>query len=168
MTTVALLTIRPIEGTDGAALERFHAGLSAETQRRRFLMYHPALDRSEVAWFTHVDHTDREALVALADGSIIGVARYDRVAPREAEVAVVVADEWQRLGTGTALLARLAERARTAGVTTFVADTLPENVAVERLLARVGAVADRVVEDGVARLRIDLRQPPSQRKGWSS
>lgn len=152
----ALLTIRPIDASDGEALVRFHARLSPETQRRRFLMYHPELAAREVAWFTHVDHDTREALVAEAGGEIAGIARYDRVGPHDAEVAIVVADEWQRLGVGTALLERLTERARESGVTAFTADTLPENVAIERLLRHTGAVSERVVDDGVARLRIDL------------
>ena len=151
-----LLTIRPMEAEDGDALVRFHARLSPETQRRRFLMYHPVLAEREVEWFTHVDHRRREALVAEFDGEIAGVARYDRVSPTDAEVAIVVADEWQGLGLGTTLLERLTERASAEGITTFVADALPENVAIERLLDRVGAVTERVVEDGVARLRIDL------------
>ena len=152
----ALLTIRPIEPGDAAALVRFHARLSPETQRRRFLMYHPELAAYEVERFTSVDHHAREALVAESDGEIAGVARYDRAGGEQAEVAVVVADEWQRLGVGTSLLRRLAERAREEGIHTFAADTLPENAAIDRLLRAAGVVTERAVEDGVARLRIQL------------
>ena len=148
--------IRPIGPGDADALVRFHAGLSPETQRRRFLVYHPVLAAGEVEWFTHVDHRRREALVAESGGDIVGVARYDRFGGDCAEVAIVVADDWQRLGIGTSLLRGLADRAREEGVRAFVADTLPENAGVGRLLAVVGAVGDRVVEDGVASLRIEL------------
>jgi RimJ/RimL family protein N-acetyltransferase len=150
------VTVRPIGADDAAALLRFHRGLSAETQRRRFLVYHPDLSDREVAWFTRVDHVRREALVALDGTEIAGVARYDRLDGDRAEVAVVVADAWQGRGVGTALLTRLVERARRRGITELVADTLSENVAIVRLLRRVGVLYDRTDDGGVARLRLRL------------
>ena len=57
----------------------------------RFFAIHPHLSDKEVKRFTTVDHHDREALVALVDDELIGVARYDRAPDaREAEVAFVV------------------------------------------------------------------------------
>lgn len=158
MTTIAArpLTIRPIEPEDADALVRFHHGLSPETTRRRFLVFHPELSAREVAWFTTVDHDRREAVVALHGGEIVGVARYDRLGARDAEVAIVVADAWQRRGVGTALLTALAARATDAGITDLLADTLPENAAIVRLLERVGVVYDRTVDDGVATVRLRL------------
>ena len=47
--------------------------------------------------------------------------------PVEAEVAVVVADPWQGLGVGSALLERLVERAREEGIRQFVAIVLSDN-----------------------------------------
>ena len=57
--------IRPISPGDGDALVRFHQGLSDETTRLRFFVLHPELACTEVVYFTHVDHHDREALLAL-------------------------------------------------------------------------------------------------------
>lgn len=158
--TTAVLAVRPIGPADADALVRFHATLSPETTRRRFLMYHPDLSEREVRWFTTVDHDRREAYVALRDGDIVGVARYDRLTDFEAEVAIVVTDAEQRHGVGTALLTALVARAKDAGITELVADTLPENVAIERLLARVGVVHDRTVADGVATVRLRLEDTP--------
>lgn len=155
-TLVQAPSIRPIRPADADALRAFHARLSPETTRRRFLVFHPDLSEAEVAWFTTVDHVRREALVAVAGAEIVGVARYDRLGPRDAEVAIVVADDWQRRGIGTRLLAALCDRAAAAGVAELVADTLPENVAIVRLLTRAGAVHDCVVADGVATLRVRL------------
>ena len=52
----------------------------------------------------------------------IGVARYvrDNHDPSLAEVAVVMADEWQGRRVGTALLGRLGDRAYSAGVERLV------------------------------------------------
>jgi GNAT superfamily N-acetyltransferase len=80
------------------------------------------------------------ALVAVTgDGRVVGLASL--VAEGDlAEVSVVVADAWQRRGIGTVLVRRLlayAERARFAAV---VAHTGAGNVAMLRLLRRLGAV----------------------------
>lgn len=155
-TLVAAPSIRPIGPADADALRAFHARLSPETTRRRFLVFHTDLSPSEVAWFTDVDHDRREALVAVVAGAIVGVARYDRIGPHDAEVAIVVADDWQRHGVGTALLAALRDRAVAAGITELRADALPENAGIVRLLEHAGAVYDRVVDDGVATLRVRL------------
>ncbi|MGB0094331.1 MAG: GNAT family N-acetyltransferase [Solirubrobacteraceae bacterium] len=47
-------------------------------------------------------------------------------------------DRWQQLGLGTALLERLAERARAEGITRFSATVLAENRDAIRLLERLG------------------------------
>ena len=105
--------IRPISPSDGDALVRFHDGLTNDTTRMRFFSLHPHLTPGEVERFTHVDHHDREALVALDGPDIIAVGRFDRLpGTDDAEVAFVVADGWQGEGVGTHLLEELAQRAR--------------------------------------------------------
>ena len=107
------VAIVPMAATDSARLMRFHHTLSEETIYRRFFFFHPELSEKETDHFTHVDHHDREALVAVADDEIVAVARFDRLdEPREAEVAFVVADSWQGRGIGSLLFARLAQLAR--------------------------------------------------------
>ena len=69
------------------------------------------------------------------DGSGVGVARFVRTGPAEAEPAVVVADDWQGQGVGSLLMTRLAERALEEGITHFNAMVLasnPEAIAVLR------------------------------------
>ena len=44
-----------------------------------------------------------------------------------AEASIVVGDDWQGRGAGTALLERLSRRAREAGITHFVALVLGDN-----------------------------------------
>ena len=134
-----VVQVRPIDPTDAARLVHFHESLSPETTRLRFFTPHPYLSEAEVARFTTVDHHDREALVALADDELIGVARYDREAgSQDAEVAFVVADAWQGSGVASLLLEHLAARARAEGLTSFVADTLPENRRMQRVFIDSG------------------------------
>jgi hypothetical protein len=75
--------IRPIRPDDGGALAAFHGRLSAETQYLRFFSPKPALTPRDVERFTHVDFDTRVAFVAVLDGAIVAVARYDR-GPRAA------------------------------------------------------------------------------------
>ena len=88
----------------------------------------PISPRKEVERFTHVDYEDRLALVAEFDDRFIGVGRYDRRPESDvAEVAFVVADDYQHHGIGSLLLDVLASAGRDRGMNTFVADTLREN-----------------------------------------
>lgn len=128
--------IRPMHADDAEALVRFHRRLSLETVRSRFFSVHPELSPREVERFTHVDHDAREAIVALVNGELIAVARYERLpATDAAEVAFVVADAWQGRGLGSALFQVLADRARSAGIRRFTAETLVGN---RRMLAVFG------------------------------
>jgi GNAT superfamily N-acetyltransferase len=117
---------------DAERLVRFHHDLSPESVYLRFFTCHPELDPSELYRFTHVDHRDREAIIAVADGEIVAVARFDRLERTDAEVAFVVADAWQGRGLGSLLFDRIAARARAVGIERIVAATLTHNA---RMLA---------------------------------
>jgi len=109
----------------------------------RFLSTKTTLSAAELRYFTDVDHHDHEALGALspADGRGVGIARYirDPDDPRAAEIAVTIADDWQGRGLGTELLVRLSDRARQAGIGRFTATISADNVAMPRLLWKMGA-----------------------------
>lgn len=145
---------------DGARLLRFHHTLSPDTIYFRFFGVHPELRTEELFRFTHVDHLNREAIVAVFDGEIVGVARFDKSADgSEAEIAFVVADAWQGRGLGKLLFACLAEMARAVGIPRLVAHTLAENRRMLRLFHHTGfPVSDRF-QDGVIRVTIDISEP---------
>lgn len=148
--------LHQMHADDAAGLLRFHGTLSPETTYLRFFTPHPELSDDELHRFTHVDHRDREAIVATAADQIIGIARYDRLDDGGAEVAFVVADAWQGRGLGTALFHRLAERARQVGIERFVAETLPHNRSMLTVFHRSGLPVKSTFEDGVVHLVIEL------------
>jgi GNAT superfamily N-acetyltransferase len=127
-----------LEPADGSELRRFFDRLSPETIYRRF---HSPIIRPEQAhprFLLDIDHRDREAVVAIVDGEIVGVARYARRSgAHTAEVAVVVADEWQRQGIATRLMSTLAGFAIEAGVERFTMTMQADNTPVLRLLSRL-------------------------------
>lgn len=143
------IEVRPIRAEDAERLEEAFGRLSDDSRRRRFLAPKARLSKHELHYFTEVDHHRHEALVAVdvdRDGAIVGVARFIKLEdePGTAEAAITVADDWQRRGVGTVLLEHLRARARDEGVTTFLAEVLPENEErIRALFGHVGELSDR-------------------------
>lgn len=153
------IRIRPIRPADRPLLSDAFERLSPESRYRRFLTPVKRLTAGQLAYFTEVDHSDHEALVALAPtGELIGVARYIRLAerPEAAEVAVAVVDDWQARGVATELLGRLVSRAREEGIGRFTATCLAENHDVIELLEQLGATSFDHPAAGLFGLEIEL------------
>lgn len=126
-----------LEPSDGDLLRRFFYRLSPETVYRRFMSPLARPEQARLERLLDVDHWDREAIVAAVDGEIVGVARYSRRAHSDAaDLAVVVADSWQRQGVGTRLMSALAACATRAGIARFEVTTLADNRAALGLLRR--------------------------------
>jgi GNAT superfamily N-acetyltransferase len=152
-TDIGTVHIRPIRPDDAERLVAFHESLSPDSQYLRFFNAHPHLSGKEVDRFTHVDYSDRLALVAELDRTLIAVGRYDRLGgTTEAEVAFVVADAYQCHGLGTLLLHRLASAAAARGITRFSADTLAGNRRMQAVFRESGYPVHAGFEDGVVKI----------------
>ena len=154
------LTIRPIQADDTDRLMAMHRRHSPDTIRRRFFAMLPELHPTQAHRFTHVDGTDRAALVAVdAAGDLVGVARYDRFeGTTDAEMAVVVQDDYQHHGLGTTLVNELTRYARDHGIARFTADVLMENSPMFATFADAGLVGTSQYASGVAHLVLTI--PP--------
>jgi GNAT superfamily N-acetyltransferase len=149
--------IRPILPEDAERLVAFHRHLSPHSVYLRFFSVHPELSEAEVVRFTTVDYEDRLALVALDGDRLIGVGRFDRrPGEAEAEVAFVVADEYQHHGIGSLLLDELARAARQRGIETFRADTLAENRPMLDVFHHAGFPVVSSMEYGTVTLRFPI------------
>lgn len=148
--------LRPIRPDDAAGLVALHGRLSPQTVYFRFFAPYPQLSDRDVERFTTVDYRDRVALVATIGEAIIGVVRYDRVAPQEAEVAFVIEDEHQGRGLGTIFLEHIAQAARERGVRRFVAEVLPENARMLEIFEHAGYVAESSRDEGFIALSFDI------------
>jgi len=148
--------LRPITPDDTEALQRFHLDQSAESVYLRFFAPMPRLSERDLERFTHVDHHDRVALVTTVGDDIVGVGRYDRVAPDEAEVAFNIADSHQGRGLGSVLLEHLAFAAREHGVRRFVAEVLPQNRKMVGVFRDAGFEVTHSYGDGVVSLAFDI------------
>ena len=151
------IRLRPIRSDDGERLAEFHGSLSSQSVYRRFFFVHPQLSAAEIERFTHVDYVDRLALVAMDGDRLIVVGRYERVpGAADAEVAFVVADEYQHHGIATLLLEHLAAAAYRHGITTFVAETLSENHDMIGVFMKSGFPVTTSTDCGTVSLRFPI------------
>lgn len=152
--------VRPIRPADADALQAFHVGQSQRSTYFRFFAPLERLPDAELARFTHVDHHDRVALVAVSaeDGveRIIAVARFDRTAPTTAEVAFNVSDRHHGRGLGSVLLEHLAAAAQERGVHRFTAEVLPQNGRMLAVFREAGYEVRQRLDDGIVWVSFDV------------
>ena len=155
------LHLRPITPDDADAVVAFHDRLSVRTRYLRYFSAHPRISEKELYGYTHVDHHDRVAFVALLGENIVAVGRYEREpGTDEAEVAFVVADEHQGRGIGSVLLEHLAAAAQESGLSRFVAVVLIENQTMLRVFRDAGYEVRRSFDAGEVHLEFDVRSTP--------
>lgn len=152
------LAVRPagIEDTEG--ILGLHADCSPSSRHRRYLSgpeepEAPRVTRMLAATRGLTLIAEREAerrVVAMANLAYEGT---------EAEVALLVADAYQRRGVGTALLHRAVRLAASAGVEGLHAHVHADNAAMLATMGRLGRPL-RVAADGpFLTLTVDLRPP---------
>jgi GNAT superfamily N-acetyltransferase len=165
----ATVLIRPYESADGELVEAMSARLSKHSLYERFFAGTPSLPPKYLATLAKADHHDREVLLAVNAGAVIGIAEYarDRDAPDLADLAVLVADDWQRRGIGRRLVTALACRAADRGIAAFAADTLVTNRSALAAIARLwpGARADRDGTTAGFSLPVRALLPAAERLG---
>jgi GNAT superfamily N-acetyltransferase len=170
------ITIRVLEEKDTDLLVDMFSRLSPESTRLRFHLYTTRIPDQRV-WqearaLTKPDPC-RRAVVATVqeDGGqecAVGVAHFARATPHdtEAEVAIVVRDDFQRKGLGKYLLKMLAGRARKEGVTHFTAWILAENI---RLMKLVKGMELKNVQSetrhGEQKIRVPLNEQLWEKQG---
>jgi acetyltransferase len=111
-----------------------------------------------------IDYDRGMALVAErenADGvrELLGIGRLTRVhGTNEAEMAVLVSDDFQGRGLGTELLRRLLEVGRQEKVERITADILAENRSMQRICERLGFQLKYDAEEATVKVEFRLNQ----------
>jgi acetyltransferase len=156
------IDIRPIREADQGELARFYARLSPESFATRFHAAGHGIRDGAVRTFCGPDHEHREGLVAEARDesgmpSIVGHVCLEPIDDDEAEVAVAVADAWQRRGVGRAMLADSIRWSRAHGIRRLRASVLWGNGPMLGLLRATGLpLSFGQVDCGVTEVRVDL------------
>lgn len=138
-----VVTVRPVLPQDVEAERGLHEAMSPHSRRMRF---HGAVNKLPAAILqamTSVDHSRHVALVAEVgchDGAtrLVADARYVRGEGEAAEFAIAVADDWQGVGLGRALLKSLARHARQQGVRQLDGTVLADNAPMLAMLTGLG------------------------------
>jgi|SRR5579872_200058 acetyltransferase len=142
------IVIRPIRPDDEPLMVAFHEKLSDRTVYLRYLSSLNLANRTAHERLAHIcacDYVSEMVLVAevkepnTCERRILAVGRLNKlITNSEAEVALLVADPYQRLGIGTQLLCRLIEIARQEGIHRMVAEMLPDNFDIQALFRKCG------------------------------
>ena len=150
------VSIRVATPLDSEKLRGMFSRTSSETIYRRFHLPYPEVPQWMVALMLSADH-HKEALVAVTEEKVVGHAMYARLADgTEAEIAVILEDEWQSKGVGKSLLSELARRGRPRGIETFSGEVLATNRPMLGLAAKFTGT-EYAMEDGVCHVRMPLQ-----------
>ena len=142
------VTIRPIRPEDEPLMGKFHETLS---DRSVYMRYFSSLSLSSrvaherLARICFVDYDRVMALVvehknrATGQHLILGVGRLIKLNARnDAEVAILVSDQYQKQGLGIELLRRTVQIARDEKLGSVSAEMLRDNLTVQRIFKKVG------------------------------
>jgi acetyltransferase len=139
--------IRPIRPEDEPAIARFHEGLS---ERSVYLRYFHLIDldrRRSHDRLLRICFNDYDRDIALVtehrnsgtgEDEILAVGRLRKIDATDAELAVLITDEYQGRGLGMELSRRLVEVARAEKMERVIAEILPENIHMQRVCSELG------------------------------
>ena len=140
------LLLRPVLPGDVERSNHPSVQFSTETLYRRFMSTRapsPAL----MNYLFQVDYIDHFVWVLVdgADGPVVADVRFvrDLDDSSTAEIAFIVADDYQGLGIGNFLMGALSISARVGGVQRFTARLLADNIRMRAILDRFGAEYER-------------------------
>ncbi len=156
--------IRPIRPDDKQSLIDSSLRVSKRSLYLRFMGSKGDLTEQELRYFTEVDLVSHVALVSVINenrgNTLIGGCRYivnnDGETDLRAEVAFLVADDYQGQGVATKLFKHLIAIARENGVSEFEADVLRENKGMLTIFERSGLPMQRSFESGVVHVTLSL------------
>jgi acetyltransferase len=166
--------IRHIKRDDAALLVDMFHHLSDQTKRLRFQCGTPscpeALIWREAIKLCHLEPERQVGLVAIATESngecAVGTARCVRRTPNEieAEVGIVVRDDYQRVGLGSRLMVELIQAARTVGIVQFEGWILPENRRMLQMIDKSGLPFKRHTKMGETHVVVSIDKQGSSSK----
>ena len=161
------MTIRPAGPDDYGPVRQLHEAMAPDNLYFRFF----SASRSSAEWEARRvclrDDPGRVALLGVLGDEVVGVASYEVTADAAAaEVALAVADGMHGRGIATLLLEHLVSLARAQEVKVLVADVLPDNYPVLRVLSDAGLAVRRRLGNGVVELSMPV--PPNTALGEAS
>jgi acetyltransferase len=161
------VAIRPIRPEDEPLMVRFHEKLSERSVYLRYffsLSLSARVEHDRLVRICFAGYDRGFALVAdrltpeTGEHEILGVGRFTAINAVEAEVAVLVADRWQRRGVGTELLTSVTHVARSENFQRLSGEILRENVATQAVFKKVGFTLKAMDDPASVTARLELWQ----------
>lgn len=159
------VTIRRLHPDDREKVAKAVRELDRESVYTRLFSYRSELTDAGLDRIMALD-PERDVALLVTTGAgpeeiVIGSGRYiasepQGTAERAAEIAFVVANNYQRLGIAGRLLARLAEIGRRKSITRFEADVLAGNKSMLAVFARSGLRMQQRRDGGVIHVSLSL------------
>jgi ribosomal protein S18 acetylase RimI-like enzyme len=134
-----VVAVRSVAPEDAPRLAELFERLSRTSSRQRFFSADRRPTAQEVSALADVDHLNREAVVAVHGERIVALGGFHRLGDSSgAELTLLVDDAYQGCGLGRHLLMVLIAAASACGLTTLLAEVLPDNERTLRLLETAG------------------------------
>ena len=155
------ILLRPVRFSDEPLLKDFFYSLSDQSIYRRFISTRKDMPHERLQEFVVIDYTQEMVILAVIKQEersiVIGVGQYGiDEASHTAEVALVVRDDYQNQGVGTALLTYLTYLAKRKGLLGFSAEVLVNNQPMLHLFEKGGFAIEKRREAGAYELRMLL------------
>lgn len=155
------IQFRPVRPGDEPMVAEAFRTASRETLLHRFFTPLRGLSPEELRRMLTIEPVREVCVVgelaAETGKRIVCGARYVRLAdPLVAEIAMTVHDDFQDQGLGGFMLGHLIQLGRADGIGTFVADVLPSNTKMLRLLGKVAPQRRTKFAEGVCHVEFDL------------
>ena len=168
------LALRPARSSDGDALQAYVRGLSPDSRYNRFLGAVNELPALELARTLAANGRDTLTLLLTSTAgdreTVVGEARVAlSCAKRAGEFSMSIADDWQHVGVGSALLEEIERKAAADGIELLFGDTLRTNEGMIGLARGLGFRVGPGFEPRLVRIekRLEDTAPDLPCRKWS-
>ncbi len=157
------ITIRPAKPVDERRIQEHYYTLEKKDVLSRFFHDKKSFNRSDLENKSHIDYIKDLTLIGVVGevgfDEVIAVGEYLLIVEENmAEVAFSVSKEYQGKGLGTIFMKKLAEAARSNGISGLMAYTVPENKAMINLFKTLPYKAKTKIEDDALVLRCKFNE----------
>ena len=152
-------TVRRVRATDAPLVQQFVRALSPQSRRRRFFAPVRELSPAQLERMTLSDGATGLGLVAINGEDaprIVAIAQHALCDPPVAELAVVVADDWQRQGLGERLVRMLLSHAARTGIAVMHGVVAAANQPMLALASKLGFAFEEDADPSLVRIEKPL------------
>ena len=152
-------TVRELRAADAPLVQQFVQALSPRSRRSRFFGPVRELSPGQLERMTRRDGSTGLGLAAFVgdgDPCIVGIAQHAVCDPPFAELALVVADGWQRQGLGERLVRMLLAYAAWTGIVAMHGFVAAANQPMLALASKLGFAFEADADPGLVRIEKPL------------